>query len=280
MKSFWHSIKKRTAGLVAFFFSSVWLVIVLAPIYFMILSSLRRQGTYVTANPWVPTGPLSLHQYSVVFHSGLGTYFVNSIIVTVSCVILTLLLSLAAAFRMMRGTSRFSGLSLRLIAFGIAVPIQAIVIPLYIIMDKIGLYDTLTALILVMSASAIPVSVLIMISYVRDIPRELLDAMAADGANEWRIFFSLIIPLARPVLATVGIYDGINVWNNFLLPLILTQSNHTAVLPLGLYKFQSQFGIDVPAVMAAVLLSAIPLLILYVSMRKQFINGLSGIAMR
>jgi len=280
VKSFWHSIKKRTAGLVAFFFSSVWLVIVLAPIYFMILSSLRRQGTYVTANPWVPTGPLSLHQYSVVFHSGLGTYFVNSIIVTVSCVILTLLLSLAAAFRMMRGTSRFSGLSLRLIAFGIAVPIQAIVIPLYIIMDKIGLYDTLTALILVMSASAIPVSVLIMISYVRDIPRELLDAMAADGANEWRIFFSLIIPLARPVLATVGIYDGINVWNNFLLPLILTQSNHTAVLPLGLYKFQSQFGIDVPAVMAAVLLSAIPLLILYVSMRKQFINGLSGIAMR
>jgi len=280
MKSFWHSIAKRLAGVTAFLFSSVWLVIVLAPIYFMILSSLRRQGTYVTANPWVPTGPLSLHQYSVVFHSGLGTYFVNSIIVTFACVILTLLLSLAAAFRMMRGTSRFSGLSLRLIAFGIAVPIQAIVIPLYIIIDKIGLYDTLTALILVMSASAIPVSVLIMISYVRDIPRELLDAMAADGANEWRIFFSLIVPLARPVLATVGIYDGINVWNNFLLPLILTQSNHTAVLPLGLYKFQSQFGIDVPAVMAAVLLSAIPLLVLYVLMRKQFINGLSGIAMR
>ncbi|MCL5047845.1 MAG: carbohydrate ABC transporter permease [Firmicutes bacterium] len=280
MSNFLMWCKKRIIALPTFLLANIWLVIVLAPIYFMVLSSLRRQGTYVTANPWVPSGPLSLHQYSVVFHAGLGSYLLNSVIVTAACVVLTLLLSLVAAFRMMRGTSRFSGISLRLIAFGIAVPIQAIVIPLYIIIDKIGLYDTLTALILVMSASAIPVSVLIMISYVRDIPRELLDAMAADGAGEWRIFFSLIVPLSRPVLATVGIYDGINVWNNFLLPLILTQSNSTAVLPLGLYKFQSQFGIDVPAVMAAVLLSAIPLLVLYISMRRQFVNGLSGIAMR
>ncbi len=272
--------KKYTSKSVVFLLGSLWLIFVLAPIYFMVLSSLRRQGTYVTANPWVPSGPLTLHQYYVVFHSGLGAYLVNSLLITAACIILSLALSLSASFRIIRGTSRFSKTSLRLIVFGLAIPIQAIIIPIYVIIDKLGLYDTLTALILVMTASAIPVSVLIMVSYVRDIPRELIDAMATDGANEWVIFRRLILPLSGPVLATVGIYNGINVWNNFLVPLVLTQSNSTAVLPLGLYKFQSQFGIDVPAVMAAVLLSAIPLLILYIGMRKQFIRGLSGIAMR
>jgi len=136
------------------------------------------------------------------------------------------------------------------------------------------------ALILTMSAAAVPVSVLIMVSFVRDIPHELIDAMSADGAGEWRIFSSLIVPLSRPVLATVAIYDGINAWNNFLIPLVLTQSNSTAVLPLGLFKFEGLYGVNVPAIMAAVLLSVIPLLVLYLAMRRQFVNGLSGVAMR
>ena len=177
MKSILHLLKKRTIASITFLLGSAWLVIVLAPIYFMVLSSLRRQGTYVTANPWVPSGPLTIHQYYVVFHSGLGTYLVNSLIITFSCMVLSLLLSLGASFRIIRGTSRFSKLSLRLIVFGLAIPIQAIIIPIYVIIDKVGLYDTLTALILVMTASAIPVSVLIMVSYVRDIPRELIDAI-------------------------------------------------------------------------------------------------------
>lgn len=270
----------RATGAVAFALSTVWLVIVLAPIYFMVLSSLRTEGTYVTANPWVPSGPLTTSQYAAVFHAGLGSYFVNSVIVTAATVVVTLSLSLATAFRVMRGTSRASQWSLRFIVFGLAVPIQALIVPIYLIIDKIGLYDTLTAVVLVLSAAAIPVSVLIMASFVRDIPRELVDAMAADGAREWRIFVSLVVPLSRPVLATVGIYDGINAWNNFLLPLVLTQSNSNAVLPLGLYKFEGQYGVDVPAIMAAVLLSVIPLVVLYVAMRRQFVKGLSGVGLR
>ncbi len=270
----------RPGGVIAFLLATAWLVVVLAPIYFMVLSSLRTQGTYVTANPWVPSGPLTTSEYSDVFHAGLGTYLLNSVIVTAATIVLTVVLSLATAFRIMRGTSRVAGWSLRLIVFGLAVPIQALIVPLYLIMDKLGLYDTLTSLVLVMSAAAIPVSVLIMASFVRDIPRELIDAMAADGAREWRIFVSLIVPLSRPVLATVGIYDGINAWNNFLLPLVLTQSNSNAVLPLGLFKFQGQYGVDVPAIMAAVLLSVVPLVVLYVAMRRQFVRGLSGVGLR
>ncbi|MHB1975046.1 MAG: carbohydrate ABC transporter permease [Acidimicrobiales bacterium] len=270
----------RPWSTLTFFLGTCWLVVVLAPIYFMVLASLRTQGDYLTANPWLPTGPLTTSEYSTVFSAGLGTYLVNSVVVTASCIVLTVALSLGASFRMVRRTTRASGAFLKVLLFGLAVPIQAIIVPLYLLVDKMHLYDTLQALILVMSASAIPVSVLIMLSYIRDIPRELLDAMSIDGANEWKVFAKLIWPLSLPVLATVAIYDGLNVWNNFLLPLILTQSSSVSVLPLGLYKFEGTYGIDVPAILAAVVLSVLPLLVLYVGMRRQMVRGIGGFSIR
>jgi ABC-type Fe3+ transport system permease subunit len=120
-----------------------------------------------------------------------------------------------------------------------------------------------------MSAAAVPLTVLVMVSFVRDIPRELIGTMLVDGGTEWTVFRRLIVPLSKPVLATLAIYDGLDVWNNFILPLILTQSNSVAVLPLGLTKLEGQYSINVPAVMAGVLLSVLPLVILSVVMRRQ-----------
>lgn len=268
----WHGVSLVLA--------TVWLGLVLVPIYYMVLASLRSQGTFLTANPWVPTGAVSLHQYTVVLDAGLGRYMVNSVIVTAGCIVLTVLVSLGAAFRIVRRRSRAGKWSFNMLLFGLAIPIQAIVVPLYLLVDKMGMYNTLWALIFSMSASAIPLSVLIIVSFIRDIPRELLAAMEVDGAGEWIIFRRLIAPLSMPVLATVSIYDGINVWNNFLLPLILTQGGNVSVLPLGLYKFEGTYGIDVPAIMAAVILSVIPLVVLYLVMRRQVVRGLGGVVMR
>jgi raffinose/stachyose/melibiose transport system permease protein len=246
----------------------------------MVLASFRTQGTYLTANPWVPGSGLTVSQYSAVFAAGLGHYLLNSVIVTAACIVATLVLSLVAAFRIVRRTSRAATTSFRLLLLGLAIPIQAIIVPLYLLIDKMHLYDTLYALILTMTAAAIPVSVLIMVSYVRDIPRELVGAMLVDGGDELTVFRRLIWPLSRPVLATLSIYDGLNVWNNFLLPLILTQSNGTAVLPLGLYKFQGLYSVNVPAVMAAVMLSVLPLVVLFMVMRRQVMRSLGAVALR
>ena len=100
---------------------------------------------------------------------------------------------------------------------------------------------------LTLTAAAVPISVLVMVNFVRDIPRELIGAMLVDGGTEWTVFRRLIVPLSKPVLATLAIYDGLNVWNNFILPLVLTQSNSVAVLPLGLTKLEGQYAINVPA---------------------------------
>jgi raffinose/stachyose/melibiose transport system permease protein len=266
--------------LVAVILATVWLVIVIAPLYYMILASFRTQGTYLSASPWVPTGGLSVSSYSTVFGAGLGRYLLNSVILTAACILLTVTISLGAAFRIVRRTSRAVSAAFVIMLFGLAIPVQAIIVPIYVLIYKMHLYDTLLALILVLSAAAIPVSVLIMVSFVRDIPRELIGAMLVDGGSEWTVFRRLIWPLSRPVLATLAIYNGLNVWNNFLLPLVLTQSSNVAVLPLGLTKLEGLYSVNVPAVMAGVLLSVLPLLVLFVIMRKQVMNSLGGIVAR
>jgi raffinose/stachyose/melibiose transport system permease protein len=265
---------------VAFVLATAWLIVVIAPIYYMLLASFRSQGTYLTANPWLPAGSLTAAQYGTVFAAGLGRYLLNSVVLTAGCIVVTLALSLGAAFRIVRKSSRGAGASFRILLVGLAIPIQAIIVPLYLLVYKLHLYDTLAALILTMSAAAVPVSVLIMVSFLRDIPRELIGAMLVDGGSEWTVFRRLIWPMARPVLATLSIYDGLNVWNNFILPLVLTQSSNVAVLPLGLTKFQGQYAINVPAVMAAVLLSVLPLVALFVVMRKQVMRSLGAVVMR
>jgi raffinose/stachyose/melibiose transport system permease protein len=264
----------------AFVLATVWLVVVIAPIYYMVLASLRSQGTYLTANPWVPGGGLNFSEYSTVFGAGLGRYLVNSVILTAVCIVLTLSLCLAAAFRIVRRSTRAAGASFRVLLLGLAIPIQAIIVPLYLLIYKLHLYDTLFALMLALSAAAVPVSVLVMVSFVRDIPRELIGAMLVDGGTEWTVFRRLIVPLSKPVLATLAIYDGLNVWNNFILPLVLTQSSNVAVLPLGLTKLEGLYSINVPAIMAAVLLSVLPLVVLFIVLRRQVMRSLGSIVMR
>jgi raffinose/stachyose/melibiose transport system permease protein len=265
---------------VAFVLATAWLVVVIAPIYYMVLASFRSQGNYLTENPWLPKGGLTLGEYGTVFGAGLGRYLLNSVIITVVCIALTVSTCLGAAFRIVRRSTRAASGSFRILLLGLAIPIQAIIVPLYLLIYKLHLYDTLFALMLTMSAAAVPVSVMIMVSFIRDIPRELIGAMLVDGGTEWTVFRRLIVPLATPVLATLSIYDGLNVWNNFILPLVLTQSNSVAVLPLGLTKLEGQYAINVPAVMAAVLLSVLPLVVLFIVMRKQVMRSLGSVVMR
>lgn len=269
----------------AFVLGTIWLCIVLFPIYYMVLASFRSQTQYLSANAWLPQDGLSLSSWSTIFSTGTGLWrdFLNSVIYAAGTIVVVATLSLVAAFRIVQRGSRFSAVSFRLILFGLAVPIQAIIIPIYVITLKMRLYDSLLGLILVTSASLIVVAVLLTVNYVRMIPNELYDAMAVDGARERTIFSHLVWPLARPVVGVVSIFAGLGAWNNFLLPLILTQSNSDTVLPLGLFKISttaSGYGVNVPVVMAGVVLSVLPLLFLYIALRRQFVRGIGGFALR
>lgn len=254
----------------------VWLILTIGPIYYVVITSLKSQADYYSSNALgIPTNP-TLRAYRTVLHNDFLRYFVNSVVVAVVTVGVAVAISLMASYVIVRRSSRIARLSQRVFLLGIAIPIQATIVPVYYLIVQLHLYDTLPALMLPGIAFAIPITVLILVNYLRDIPTELYDSMHADGASDWRIFVSLVLPLSKPAITTVAIYDALNCWNGFLFPLILTQSSNVQTLPLSLWSYQGEFNSDIPAVLAAIVLSCLPILAAYIVGRRQLVAGLTA----
>ena len=254
-----------------------WLFIVILPIYWIVITSIKTQSEYFVTNPFAPPTEPTLDAYRLVLESGFIRYFVNSVIVTVGAVVPAVLVSFMAAFAIIRSRpGRFIRSSNTIFLMGLALPLQATIIPVYLIIIRLHLYDTLLALMLPSIAFAIPLSVLVLSNFIRDVPNELFESMRLDGCTEWQTLWRLALPLTRPALVTVTIYNALLIWNGFLLPLVLTQSPDLRVLPLALWTFQGQYGINVPAILAAVLLTTLPILALYIVGRRQLLSGLTA----
>jgi len=254
----------------------VWLIIVMVPIYWIVITSFKTQSNYYATNPLKPPASPTLANYKLVLDNDFVTYFVNSVIVTLGAIVPTLIVSFMAAFAIVRGGGWFLRGVNSMFLMGLAIPLQATIIPVYLIIIKLKLYDSLLAIILPSIAFAIPLSVLVLSNFIRDVPKELFESMRVDGANEWTTLWRLAMPLTRPALVTVAIYNGLAIWNGFLLPLILTQSPGKRTLPLALWTFQGQYGVNVPAVLASVVLTTLPILILYAIGRRQLLSGLTA----
>lgn len=254
-----------------------WLAIVLIPLYWVVITSLRSQAGFFGSSQLALPHPLTFSNFHLVLSGQFGTYLRNSVIVTAAAVVIILAVALMAGYGIVRaGRHKATWTAFNLFLIGLAIPLQATIIPVYYVITKLHLYDTLLAVILPSAAFAIPVSVLILVNFLRDVPGELYEAMHVDGAGEWRMLWTLAVPLARPALVAVGIYDALNVWNGFLFPLILTQSPGRAVLPLALFNYEGQYAINVPAILAAVVLSLLPILALYAAARRQLLGGLTA----
>ena len=254
----------------------LWLAIIIIPIYYIVITSLKTQAGYFSQNPLAfPTKP-TFENYKMVLEADFTRYFFNSVIITVGAVIPTLIVAFMASFAIVRGNGKFLKGVNALFLMGLAIPLQATIIPVYLMIIKMNLYDSLLAIILPSVAFAIPLSVLIMCNFIRDVPNELFESMRLDGCSEWQTMWRLALPLTKPAIVTVGIYNGLGVWNGFLLPLILTQSPELRVLPLGLWTFQGEFSVNIPAVLASVVLSTLPVLALYILGRRQLLSGLTA----
>ena len=257
-------------------FGWLWLAVIIVPIYYVVITTFKDQGEYFTSNPLALPIPPTFTPYQQVVEAGIGRYFLNSVIVTVGAVIPIVLFSFLASYAIVRGDSRFLRFSRSLFLFGLAIPLQATIIPIYLIITRIKMYDTLGALILPMIAFGIPLTVLILTNFLRDVPRELFESMRLDGCTDWQMAWRLAFPLVRPAIVTVTIYNALHVWNGFLFPLILTQSPDKRVLPLALWAFQGEYSVNIPAVLAAVVVSTLPILVLYVVGRRQLLSGLTA----
>jgi raffinose/stachyose/melibiose transport system permease protein len=258
--------------------SWLWLVVVMLPIYWIVITSFKTRANYYAQNPLAPPSDPTLDNYRLVIEADFARYFINSVVVTAGAVVPAVVISFMAAYAIVRGSagSRFLRSVNGLFLMGLAIPLQAVIIPIYLIIIRLEMYDTLGAIILPSIAFAIPLSVLVLTNFIRDVPKELFESMRMDGATEWGTMWRLAFPLTRPALVTVVIYQGLGVWNGFILPLILTQSPDQRVLPLALWSFQGQYGVNVPAVLASVVLTTLPILILYAVGRRQLLSGLTA----
>jgi xylobiose transport system permease protein len=257
--------------------SLVWLFLVGLPLYVMLAATLQKTSDYRAGGPLSFPEHFPLDNYTQDFSNGFGRYFFNTAVVTLCVVAIVLLLVPPLSYAIVRGRSRLTTGVFRLFLLGLAIPAQAVIVPMFYVISKAGLYDNLIGVILPTAAFTLPVCALILTGVMRDITSDLYEAMAVDGAPPWRVFFQLVLPLSKGGISTIVVFSALQAWNGFLFPLVLTQSDSTKVVTLGLYNFQTEHGIDIPGLLAAVVLSMLPILIVYLFARRALVQGLMGV---
>jgi raffinose/stachyose/melibiose transport system permease protein len=253
-----------------------WLTIAIAPLYYLVAVSFEPEATSLFTNPWFPNRGVTLQNYLDVINSGYFRYLLNSVAVAFGATLLTVAVGILGGFAIVRRTGRLSGAVFRTFMVGFAVPMQALMIPLYVETLHLHIYDTLVGLILPMAAFSTPVTMLVMVNFLRDVPSSLIDAMSLDGAGPLRVVVSLVVPISWPAIVTVAIFSLVTDWNNFLFPLILTQNVNRATLPLAVFNFEGNHLSNVSDIMASVVLSALPLWLVYLVARRRIMTGLAA----
>lgn len=249
--------------------------ICLYPFFLMISSSFKTTAD-IFQNPFgLPTSP-TFEAYRTAWDVGnFSSYFWNSVIVTVTSVALILLLGSMAAYPI--GRYSFTGRNFLYVYFlsGLMLPIKLGIVPLFFLMTSLGLYDTRLSLILVYAASGMPFTVFILAAFFRTLPKELEEAAKIDGAGEFRIYWRIMLPLIRPALATVAIFNFIQFWNDFFFPLILIQTDELRTIPVGLTNFFGTYQNDWALIFAGLTIASLPLIVLFLFASKQIIRGLT-----
>lgn len=256
-------------------------VVMLLPFVWMLSTSLKLPPDIFTYPPvWIPN-PIAWQNYAkTVTVMPFGRFYLNSLIVTTGVTLLQLLTSSLAAFAFAR--MRFPGRNALFLLYlaTLMIPFQVTMIPNFILVRALGWYDTYQALILPPAFSAF--STFLLRQYFLSIPRELDEAARIDGATSLRIWWQVIMPLAGPAIAALATFVSLNSWNDFLWPLIITNSPSMRTLPVGLSAFQGQYKTDWNLLMAGSVIAMLPVLLVYIIGQRWFIKGitLSGLGGR
>ena len=217
---------------------------------------------------------------SVLSKSDVVLYFFNSLTVTVVSIVLVVLTGAMAAWALSEYKFRFNTLLGLFLALGIMVPIRLGSVSILRMMVDLSLVNTLTALVLVYVAQGLPLAILILSEFMQQIPRDLRDAARCDGVSEYRIFWSVILPLIRPAMATVAVFTMVPIWNDLWFPLLLASGGGKQTITLGVQQFIGQYVTDWNAVLAALTLAVAPILVLYVLFSRSLVRGLTAGAVK
>lgn len=229
----------------------------------------------------LPSEGLNIDNYINIFQTQtMAGYFVNSVIVTIFSVSLTLLLSCMVAFALTRLSNWISVVLFVLFTLGMMVPAQVNMVPLYNLVLQLGLTNSLLGLILVNISVTMPVAVFILTGFMKTLPKELFEASTIDGAGEWKIFTKVVIPLSLPSISATAIFLFVMHWNDLLYPLLFITDNAYKTLPLALLEFQGQYSTNYPMLFTGVMIASAPMIIAYVLLQRYFVSGMTAGAVK
>ncbi|MDV4151035.1 carbohydrate ABC transporter permease [Clostridium sp. AL.422] len=257
-----------------------WLIITIVPFIFMLLAGFKEQFELLMGSVFDLPKSLYLNNYIEVFKGNILVYFKNSVIVLVVSLVILLVLSACASYPLSRFKFKFRKPIYSVIVALMSVPIHVTLLPIFIMTTKIGLYDSIWALVGPYVAFNLPISIFILVTFMNEIPKELEEAAEIDGCSKYKIFIYIIFPLIKPGLATLAIYNGVSIWNEFSFALTLTQSLQNRTLPLSIWEYQGQYTMNVPMIMSVLTISMLPMIIAFVFGKDKLIKGMMAGAVK
>ena len=251
-------------------------LLVVVPCYFLVLGSFKTVEEFFAAPFGLPRH-WGLENYREAWkNASISTTIRNSVIVTGSAVLISTVVSCLASYAIARLPFRGALFWQLLFVGGLIVPVQLIMIAVFILMRWLHLLGTIWSLILVYSTFGIPLGVLVLVGFFRALPRELSEAAMIDGAYHWNTFRLIVLPLAKPAIFTVMILNGVWMWNDFFIALVLSTKASVATLPLGILNFFGVYSTDWGLIFASVVIAALPVVLLYLMMTRRFIAGMTA----
>jgi raffinose/stachyose/melibiose transport system permease protein len=254
--------------------------IMLAPIVIMIFSAFKTTPQ-IFASPFGIPDFTNLVNFSRIWtQTNFLQYLINSFVVTGASMALILTLGTMAAYALARYEFFGAGFILMFFIAGLTLPLKLAIIPLFMLMRDLGILNNQLSLIFVYTAMGLPTTIFIMTGFIRTLPNELEDAARMDGASEARIMWSIMLPLVRPAMVIAGIQNVVPIWNDFFFPLVFIQNDRLKTLPQGLTTFMGEYSTDYGVLYAGLTLSALPIIIIYIVLSRQFISGMTSGAIK
>ncbi|MFC9708177.1 carbohydrate ABC transporter permease [Paenibacillus sp. NPDC056933] len=266
-------VMKPLVKIVIYSMLSVAAVLWLLPVLWVVISALKTNSDLYSFPPKLWPQPVTFEHFKEAFRKGnFGLYFMNSTIVTLSSTLLLLLINSMAGFALAK--YRFRGSSIILIAFisTLMIPIEVIMIPIFKVLSALGLYNSLLAIII--PPAATPTGVFLMRQYLLTVPDELLEAARMDGAGEWKIYWSIILPIAKPILAVLAIFSFMWRWDDFVWPLIAISDPSKYTIQLALSNFIGEYNVDWGSLLAMSVITMLPVLIVFMVFQRYFVSGM------
>jgi N-acetylglucosamine transport system permease protein len=267
----------KVVGAVSHTVLVIWSLLVVVPLLWVLMSSFKTSSE-IFASPFGLPARWSFDNYVNAWTTaGIGSFFFNSVIVVFGALAVTMLFGSMSAYVLARFRFPGSRLLYYLMLAGLTFPVFLAIVPLFFVLRGMGLLNTLPGLILTYAAFAFPFTVFFLYAFFRTLSKSIAEAAAMDGAGEWRIFFQIMLPMARPGLATVAILNFVGLWNQFLLPVALNTNTENYVLTQGMASFASQAGysVDFGALFAAVVITVVPVLVVYLIFQRQLQGSVS-----